>query len=309
MNSKTPLYIEGMHGLGDNLHQRAVIRKLLEKHDIWLETSWPTIYYDMPIKCVAYGTNLRTQLKNVEKEKSLFVERPKVITNRMKIWYESKDITETGSVLGAMLKFTGLPPEDADFSFIVPEEWRKKAKTLIASWGTTKPILFYRPLVVRHEWKNCDVRNPNKLAYYNLFNYLKDSYFIVSVADVDGKNEKICSHPIKADVQFHAGELDFPMLAAVMAESALVFASPGFAVPLARAVGTPVICVFGGYENSSSFSVGYSPYLGIDTIKPCSCYSRKHVCNKTIKIPEAKQKIRSFLDALSPQDSHRTRQD
>ena len=197
-----------------------------------------------------------------------------------------------------MMKHVGLSMEDADFSFIVPEEWRKKAREMIASWGTTKPILFYRPLVVRREWKNCDARNPDIDSYYRLFEDIKDRYFVVSVADLDRVNERMVSRKIKAGVEFHHGELDFPMLAALMAESALVYASPGFAVPMARAIGTPVICVFGGYENSSSFSVGYSPYLGIDTVRPCSCYTRKHNCVKTIRMSEARDKIRRFLDAL-----------
>ena len=302
-SDKPKLYVEGMHGLGDNIHQRAILRKLVKRYDVWLETSWPTIYYDIPIHCVAYGTKLRTQLKNVEKEKHLFVERPAIIENRLKIWYDSADIRETGSVLGAMMKFVGLSMEDADFSFPVPEEWRNKARKLIQSWGTTKPILFYRPLVVRREWKNCNARNPNRLAYLTLINEIRSEFFVVSIADANLVDEKIVSHKIPADVSYHRGELDFPMLAALTAESSLVFASPGFVVPLARAIGTPVICVFGGYENSSSFSVGYSPYLGIDTVKPCSCYSRKHNCNKTINIPKAKQKMRSFLNALPSKDN------
>ena len=302
MSDKPVLYVEGMHGLGDNIHQRAVLRKLTEKYEVFLETSWPTIYYDLPVKCVAYGTKLRTQLKNVEKERGLFVERPSVIENRMKIWYDSQDIKTRGSVMGAMLKYAGFDGADFDFSFTVPNEWRDKIRSLIVSWGATKPILFYRPLVVRKEWKNCDARNPTRAAYYDLLGEIRDRYFLVSVADIDNVNERIVSHPVRADKTFHKGELDFTMLAALIAESSLVFASPGFAVPMARAIGTPVICVFGGYENSSSFSVGYSPYLGIDTIKPCSCYSRKHLCNKTIRIPEAKQKIRSFINALPPKN-------
>ncbi len=45
---KEPIYIRGMHGMGDCIHQRAVIRQLLDRHEIWLETSWPQIYHDMP---------------------------------------------------------------------------------------------------------------------------------------------------------------------------------------------------------------------------------------------------------------------
>ena len=39
MSDKPKLYVEGMHGLGDNIHQRAVLRKLVQAYDVWLETS------------------------------------------------------------------------------------------------------------------------------------------------------------------------------------------------------------------------------------------------------------------------------
>src|SRR3546814_11400043 len=41
------IYVQGMHGLGDNLHQRAILRHLMQSHEVWLETPWPCIYHDL----------------------------------------------------------------------------------------------------------------------------------------------------------------------------------------------------------------------------------------------------------------------
>jgi hypothetical protein len=40
---KPLLHLIGHHGLGDNLHQRALIRQLMEKYDVWLDTSWVSL--------------------------------------------------------------------------------------------------------------------------------------------------------------------------------------------------------------------------------------------------------------------------
>ena len=44
----TPILFEGMHGLGDSLHERAIVRELKKAHEVWVRTSWPSAYWDMP---------------------------------------------------------------------------------------------------------------------------------------------------------------------------------------------------------------------------------------------------------------------
>src|SRR5690348_14858775 len=67
-----PILVRGMHGLGDNLHQRAIVRDYLGRgHKIWLETPWPSVYHDLvgrQVRLVNTGSRLRTQAKNAERE-------------------------------------------------------------------------------------------------------------------------------------------------------------------------------------------------------------------------------------------------
>jgi hypothetical protein len=290
------LYVRGMHGLGDNLHQRGVLRQLAERHDeIWLETSWPSVYHDMPaIRCVAKGTSLRTQLKNARRQAGLFRRAP-AIGGQLRIWYAPQDVRHTGSVLAAMCANAGVDPERADFRLPVPQEWSDQARRIVGA--TDRPILVYRPLVERTEWGGCRARNPETRAYAELFARVRERYFVVSVADLVPRVEWMVSEPIQADATFHAGELHFEALVGLFSLASLVWCSPGFAAPLAQAVGTPVVCVFGGYESSRSFSLGarFTPYLGIDPIEPCECFQHQHSCRKAIDLAAAAQRVDEFM--------------
>ena len=44
---KPPLVLKGMQGLGDNLHERALVRELMRSNELWLKTSWPQFFWDM----------------------------------------------------------------------------------------------------------------------------------------------------------------------------------------------------------------------------------------------------------------------
>ena len=120
-----PLYIVGMHGLGDCLHQRAIIRQLRKRYSkIYLETSWPQIYHDMPdIRLVNRGTSLRTQTKNATANLGLFEDLPKDFANmhRLSVFYRPEQIRRNGSVLGAMMEYTGCDMREADFSLPIPQ--------------------------------------------------------------------------------------------------------------------------------------------------------------------------------------------
>lgn len=297
----TPLLIKGMHGLGDNIRQRALIRQMLPRYDVWLESSWISVYHDLipqGLKIVHKPTRLRTQAKNAARESGLFSSSPPQRgTRALQVWYPPTRVRATGSVLAAMCESTGCDLAAADFRLPVPPLWRAAAQELVAQWRPTKPILLYRPLVDRpSDWTGCNARNPDFAAYAELFRSLRDRYFVVSVADLAPGKEWIVGEEVESDITLHAGELAFETLAALTAEAALVFCSPGFAAVLAQAVGTPVACVFGGYEKSSFFFAGAkdAPVLGIDPVHPCECFQHDHACDKTIDLDRARAQLAAF---------------
>jgi len=294
----TDIIVRGMHGLGDNLHQRALLRQLMMRGRVWLESSWVAPYYDLVgqgLRVVHKTTSLRTQAKNAKREAGLFChDRPPAGAKEIAVWYRPEEVRRHGSVLAAMCANTGCDYDKSDFRLPVPKTWQDRARQFIGY--PAKPIMVYRPLVERTEWNGCAARNPDSDAYLDLFLSIRDRFHVVSVADLVPGVEWIAGHRIAADQKFHGGELDFEALAGLFSLSSLVFCSPGFAVILAQAVGTPVVSIFGGYERAYSFSAGarYSSYLGIEPINPIDDFKHE-VRSKTIDLPSATGALLSFV--------------
>src|SRR6266699_1162207 len=71
---KSPLHVSGMHGLGDSLHQRAILRLLMQTNEVWLDTSWASVYWDLVeqgLHVVHKPSPLRTQAKNAQRKLAL----------------------------------------------------------------------------------------------------------------------------------------------------------------------------------------------------------------------------------------------
>jgi len=290
-----------MHGLGDNVHQRAILRQLIERHDVYLETSWAAIYHDLiplGLKCMRKSTNLRTQRKNQDREAGKFWQgQVPPGTPAVHIMYHGFNVQQQPShtILEAMCKSARVDYARADFSLPIPGEWFQPVDQMIAQWRPRKPILFYRPLVSRPEWRGSMVRNADPLSYAEIFAAIRDYFFVVSIADLAPTREWITGPRLKADVAIHEGELPFESLAALMARSALCYTSSGFGSVLAPAVGTPCINVVGGYERAVWHD--HPLVLGIEPITPCQCATSAcgKQCDKVTDIIAANDKVRNFL--------------
>lgn len=300
------LRVKGMHGLGDNIHQRAVIRHLMRDRTVWLETPWPQVYHDLAGERLRLvrppDTKLRTQTKNAARQDIGYAQGPvDGSAAPHTVWYHQEAIRRTGTILAAMCENSRVPV--GDFRMPVPLAWQAKADAFLACVKPGAPLMIYRPLVDRTEWDGCGARNPDPAAYARLAKEAARGRFVISVADVAPGKEWIVSPPIGADVECHAGELDVETIAALMARGSVVFCSPGFALIMAQAVGARLIAVFGGYEQGRFYDHGALTDLLINPARPCECFSKRHRCDKTIDLPSAEQRIRSFLDDHHAQPS------
>lgn len=285
------LQVEGMLGLGDNLHQRAVIRHLAQLHQVWLETPWPQVFHDLPVRCVPRVSRLRTQTKNARRSSGQFATRPPLGGRRQRIWYSHEGIRRHGGFLAAMCAEAGVPK--GDFSLPIPAAWHEQAQAWLDRWRPDRPLMLYRPLVERTEWVGCAARNPDPVAYAALARSMRERYFVVSVADLAPRVEWTVSAPIGADVECHAGELSFEVLAALAARAGLVWCSPGFMLVLAQAVRAPLVSVFGGHEAPRFYDHGFAENLFIG--RGCECFSKSHACDKTIDLDAARARLETFL--------------
>ena len=313
--SKSPLLIEGMHGMGDCVHQRAVVRALMPMHSIWLETSWPCIYHDLvgpDLRLLRRPVALRTQLKNASREKDKFFKdgpAPHHHLPKLHMTYGRNTIRPNGgTILEAMFLKAGIASAyaDADYRLPIPYEWLYPVDEMIESWrpinGSGKPLMIYRPLVERPEWRGSMVRNANADDYAALFATIRDHFFVVSVADLEPTREWIVGPRLKADVELHKGELPFELLAALFHRAKCVYTSSGFGAVLAPAVETPCISIQGGFEPSSWHTDGakFAPYLGIDPIQVCACATSActNPCTKKLNMDFATGKVEGFLSQL-----------
>lgn len=294
------LRVEGMLGLGDNLHQRAVMRHLAQTHEVWLETPWPQIYHDLPVRCVPRQSRLRTQEKNARRG-GYHARRAPAAAQRRRIWYTHDGIRKHGGFLAAMCAEAGVPT--GDFSLPIPQAWRDQAQVWLDRWQPDRPLMLYRPLVERTEWVGCQARNPDPEVYGALARTVRERFFCVSVADLVPRVEWAVSAPIGADVELHRGELPFEVLAALVAQAGLVWCSPGFMLVLAQAVRAPMVGVFGGHEAPRLYDHGHRENLFIG--RGCDCFSKSHACDKSIDLDAASARLETFLaDQAQPAERH-----
>lgn len=300
-NHGLPFKFASMQGMGDNIHQRAIVRQLMQQNVVYLDTPWPAVYHDLVgLRLVLVrpaATTLRTQAKNVLREASQYqcLKAPRQV-RMVRTWYRGEDVRREGSILAAMVRSAGCSMP-ADFRLPVPQPWLETIDAYIRMWAPTKPIMLYRPLVERTEWAGCAGRNPDERAYQELFQAIRHHFFVISVADLVPGKEWLVQRPTTVDVELHGGELSFELLAALAKRSAMVFCSAGFAPILAQAVGTPVVCVFGGHESSMTIKDGatFAPTLGIDPMVPCNCFDHQHAHHKEIDMFRATERLDNFI--------------
>lgn len=315
--SKPPLFIRGMHGIGDNLHQRAVMRVLKETHSVTLESSWHSLYHDLideDFRVCTRGVALRTQQKNAIREAALFAPTPPHhhIRSAFNMRYVTSTINQTKSrtITETLFKCAGIGNRfaEADFRLPVKEEWLYEVDKEMASWNTGgKPILIYRPLCIRPEWMGSKVRNARPEQYRAIVSHLHQKFFCVSVGDFEEQREWIDGPVIGADLYYHGGQFVIEHLAALMHRADLVLTSGGFAAMLGPAVETPTISVLGGYEPPEwcADSGKFSPFLCIAPAKPCQCGSSgcQQPCNKLLDMTKAILSIESFTSMIGDTDA------
>ncbi len=297
---KPPLIVDGMLGLGDNLHQRALVRRLMARHDVWLKTPWPSVYADLQaegLRLVPVETKLRTQAKNAKREVARYDGVPPADVPRRRVWYSPQTVRARGGFLRAQCDADDVGP--SDFALPVPQAWIDRARAWLGP--VDRPVMLYRPLVERGEWSGCAIRNPDVQTYARLARLAGERFHVVSVADCEPRKEWIVSPDVPAARVAHAGELPFEVLAGLAALAGLVFCSPGFMLVLAQAVGARLCAVFGGHESARLYDHGDARHLFIEPARPCECFDKSHKCDKTIDIDRAEARLRSFLDVHHPQ--------
>lgn len=307
MNRKPGIVIDGMYGIGDNLHQRALLRELMKTHTVWLRSCHYTLYHDLVaqgLKVVNKGTRLRAQARTLQQELRLFW--PTDPPHRLpvvKVWYNKPDIDKHGSILESILGELGYRVENPDFSLPLKPEWEAEAAKILERLKpkrTNKPTLILRQLVLRREWDGAK-RNPDPAIFGAIYQSIRDQHWVLSIADLEQGLEWIEGPTLETDAQIHDGSLTFGAMAGLYAQADLVLSPAGHGPILAQAVGTPSIVVYGGRESfrtTERAGQHLAPTLGIDPDHPCDCHSNSHNCDKRTSLEPALARVKAFLMQL-----------
>ena len=309
------IVVRGHLGFGDCIHQRAVLRELMKRDEVVLETFYSAMYHDLRER------GLRLQSIHGHPAR---VRESKVLVNdsapgkfnggaiRHRMRYDATAVHRHGSILAAQFACCGLRmPERPDFSLPVPDAWRRAARERIGR--ADRPIMVYRPLVLNNLF-HCEQRLPDVDVYAALYESVRDRYHVVSACNLGDYGERIVGPVMDADTELHRGELSGEELIGLYAEADLVFACAGFAPVLAQAVGTRCVVVYGGHEGfATTNSVGahLAPTLAIEPVRVCECHGghytrgpnqelvkpvRDHECDKTTDLPAALERLRAFVE-------------
>lgn len=155
--------------------------------------------------------------------------------------------------------------------------------------GTDKPIAVIRPNTLRAEWLNT-ARNC-RTGYLALAaeQLAEDGYHTVSVASAEDSKEWLEEPMPWAHTYFNDGQLNTRQLLALFEAASFVVASPGFALPVALAYRTPMVCILGGNLRHNSPGVLTDPRMDTSRLEwltpddPCYCHDKGHrSCDKTI---------------------------
>ena len=271
----TPILIRGPVGLGDTVYLRCAVREITDRFDVYLETVWPQLFGDLPVRCVRRTTKLRAQERNAARPGLVWHAPPAIPSTR--VHYAGS----RGTMLQGLFDGLGLRPDRITFD--LPQ---------FAPAPARRPYVVIRPATVRKEWPAL-ARNPRPEYLAMAAEALRHRFDIVSVADLaPGVEWPLLPLPY-ADETFHSGELQVEQLMALVAGAAGVVAGVGWAAPAAVAYQVPMFLIYGGSGAHDGPARIFDPRMPTGLVnyalpdRFCLCSDRQHRCDKEISTIES----------------------
>lgn len=293
--SRDTLVLRGLGGFGDGVYQRPILHAACERYEtVYLETPWPELYRDLPVRFTRFTFDLRTQQKNVARYEAW--ETPPEDGREYKaarIQYNSHALRGGDTILQALERCVPFPVEP--FRFDLPDLGPSPVQT-------TRPVAVLRPATVRSEWqvpaRNPDARLPAEAAEI----LRRMGYYVVMLADLEEGREWLVGPEPRADAAFMHGELPPAQICALIQSAALVVAPVGFALPIAMAYRTPCIVLAGGCLKWNGPQAVMDPRIEapvrwIMPDDPCYCENRDHDCSKAVS--DFDERFRAAVVALN----------
>jgi hypothetical protein len=271
-----------MWGLGDNIYSRPFVRAAAAQYEVWLETPWPELYGDLDIRFVLGKRRLRTQLKNMARQRPERWSRP-LPMREVKVSYGGD--LRTASIVHALeRKWSALQVGFDPALFDVPDMGPTP------SLPRHRPIAVVRPVTVRAEWRN-QARNPRPEYVAALAAELMTTHTVIAVADLAAGQEWAVGEMPPAHQYLVRGELNVRELLALVREADVVIGGVGWIVPAGMALRSRTFVILGGHGGHNAPEKITDPRLDLSRIgfaMPeafCRCTNMLHDCDKRIADP------------------------
>jgi hypothetical protein len=276
-----PLLIHAPWGLGDAIYVRPIIRDAARQRDIYLETPWPELYSDLPVRFVRGDKALRTQQRNLARQPASLWVRPPYGIESVALGYGPIEL-ETRSVFEAMAYKMPMRP-------VMEPVWDLPDLGESPVDSGDAQLAFVRPVMRRLEWDN-EARNPLPEYVSHVAGDLKArGYATLAVCDIQVDRELLAGGLMPpCNLALTHGELDVRQLLATVRDAAVVVGPVGWIVPACIAVGTPCFVILGGNGGMNAPDRLIDPRMRADHIgfamprEFCRCMDMRHQCNKAI---------------------------
>jgi hypothetical protein len=275
-----------MYGLGDNCYQRPFVRAAAIQYEVHLETPWPELYADLDIKFIRGGRRLRTQQKNMARQRPALWSQPSVLAQarmrEIKVGYGS-DLSHASIVNALERRWLALKVKFDPALFDLPDLGLSPIKS-------QRPIAVIRPVTVRGEWRN-EARNPRPEYVNALAAELIATHTVVAVADLEQGQEWLVGELPPAHHYFVFGELVVRELLALVRDADIVIGGVGWIVPAGLALKVKTFVVLGGQGGHNEPAKITDPRLDLSRIgfaipeNYCRCTNMLHICDKRIADP------------------------
>lgn len=301
---KPSLLIRGQWGLGDNIFARPIVRACVAKYDVWLETPWPELFEDLPIRFVAAKRDLRTQMRNVARQSPARWSTPPNGIREIRLGYGHAELAR-GSIVAALERqVAAIGVKLSAPSWDLPD---MGAPLVLAD----RPIALVRPVTVRSEWRN-EARNPRPEYVAAIARELTATHHVVVVADLQDGREWLEGVLPPHHQAFVKGELVVRELLALVGAADVVVGGVGWIVPAAIALGRRAFVIHGGHGGHNARQIITDPRMNLSRIgfatprELCQCTDKLHQCDKSI--PDLAAQWAAFcsrvgLNSLTPAPS------
>lgn len=272
--------VTGFEGMGDSIYMRAALKKLLAREGtVYLTNPWPQFFWDLSsVKMVKPTTcTLRTQMENVNSVPGSTWQSEPPGLRWYSYWYDNDALSRGKTPITTFMEQLCVA-DPIDFSMPANPLWMTRRIQ-----DLPRPIGVVHPPSARAEWHNTS-RNP-RMEYLQAVINERSDIFWVSVGWTKDGQEWPDGAPLTGIAKnFDHGELSITEVATLISIAEIVLCGPSFPLPLSAALGTPVLCLFGGsvpprclVDSRMGKHVGYvapEPF--------CACFSNDHACSKIL---------------------------